>query len=130
MSAGDYRAFLSALKHRFPDESFLLVRYGDHQPNFAARIMDPSLDDAAIARRLQAFDPKYYTTYYAIDAINFKPADMSSALDRIDGAYLPLVVQEAAGLPLDACFEEQKKIFDRCRGIFYACNGGAEARPF
>ena len=130
MSVQDYAAFLAGLKRDFPDESFLLVRYGDHQPDFASHIMEPSLDEAGIARRLMTFDPKYYTTYYAIDAINFKPVDMSSALDTLDGPYLPLVVQEAAGLPLDPSFEEQKKILKRCGGLFYACNGGAEARRF
>ena len=62
MSAQDYSVFLAELKQKFPGESFLLVRYGDHQPDFASHIMDPSLDDEAIARRLMAFDPKYYTT--------------------------------------------------------------------
>jgi hypothetical protein len=41
-----------------------------------------------------------------------------------------LVIQEAAGLPLDPSFAEQKNILQRCAGIFYACNGGAEARRF
>ena len=35
---------------------------------------------------------------------------------------------EAAGVPLDASFAEQKQILQRCRGLFYLCNGGAEAR--
>jgi len=39
-------------------------------------------------------------------------------------------VQEAAGLPLDSSFVEQKKILARCKGLFYACAGGAEARHF
>jgi phosphoglycerol transferase MdoB-like AlkP superfamily enzyme len=130
MSAQDYAAFLADLKTNFPGESFLLVRYGDHQPEFSAAIMEPSLDNAAIAQRMMKFDPKYYATYYAIDAVNFKPADVSSALDRLDGPYLPLVVQEAAGLPLDPSFAEQKDILKRCEGVFYACNGGAEARRF
>ena len=77
-----------------------------------------------------AYDPKYFTTYYAIDAINFKPADLSSALDTLEGPYLPLVVQEAAGLPLDPSFAEQKKILDRCHGLFFGCANGAEARQF
>jgi hypothetical protein len=33
-------------------------------------------------------------------------------------------------LPLDPSFAEQKKIFQRCKGIFYACGAGAEARRF
>jgi hypothetical protein len=43
---------------------------------------------------------------------------------------LPLVVQEAAGLPLDPSFAEQKEILRRCNGLFYACAGGAEVRRF
>lgn len=130
ISAQDYAAFVAELKRKFPGEPFLLVRYGDHQPDFSFFIMNPSLDWRGLGQRLLAFDPTYYTTYYAIDTINYKPADMSSALDRLDGPYLPLVVQEAAGLPLDPSFEEQKKILKRCGGVFYACNGGAEVRRF
>jgi hypothetical protein len=130
MSEMDYNEFVAALKERFPGESFLLVRYGDHQPDFSTRLLEPGLDRAAVAQRVMTFDPKYYTTYYAIDAINFQPADVSSAVDTLDGPYLPLVILEAAGLPLDPSFVEQKKILRRCNGIFYACNGGAEARRF
>ena len=108
----------------------LVARYGDHQPDFSAEIMEPGLDKASIAQRMMRFDSKYYTTYYAIDALNFEPVDLSSAVDKLDGPYLPLVVQEAAGLPLDPSFIEQKNIFKRCSGVFYACNGGAEARRF
>jgi hypothetical protein len=76
------------------------------------------------------YDPRYLTTYYAIDTINFAPADTSSALDRLDAPYLPIVVMEAAGVPLDASFTEQKAILNRCGGLFYSCNGGLEARRF
>jgi hypothetical protein len=130
MSAHDYADFLARLKHEFPGEPFLLVRFGDHQPDFAAHLIEPELDDADIEQRLMAYDPRYFTTYYAIDAINFMPVDISSALDTLEGPYLPLVLQEAAGLPLDPSFTQQKKILVRCKGLFYACGGGAEARQF
>ena len=130
MSAQDYARFVEGLKRKFPGESFLLVRYGDHQPEFSDLILDPTLSTAALAAQMMKFDPKYLTTYYAIDAINFKPADVSSAAETLDGPYLPLVIQEAAGLPLDPSFVEQKNIFKRCGGIFYGCKGGAEARRF
>ncbi len=77
-----------------------------------------------------ADDPRYLTTYYAIDTINFAPANVSSALETLEGPYIPLVVLETAGLPLDPSFAEQKRILDRCRGLFYRCAGGAEARRF
>jgi hypothetical protein len=130
MSAKDYSEFLARLKREFPDDSFLLVRFGDHQPDFTPSLIDPTLDDNGIAQRLMAYDPRYFTTYYAIDAINFTPVDVSSALDTLEGPYLPLVVQEAAGLPLDPSFAEQKKILIRCKGLFYGCADGAEARHF
>ena len=130
LSAQDYGKLLDELKRKFPSEAFLLVRYGDHQPDFASTLLEPSLDEAGVNRRLMSYDPRYFTTYYAIDAVNFKPVDLSSALDTLEGPYLPLVVQEAAGLPLDASFSEQKKILRRCNGLFYACAGGAEARRF
>jgi hypothetical protein len=130
ISAQDFATFKAKLAEKFPEESFLLVRYGDHQPDFSTNILEPWLDPTEIARRVRNFDPKYFTTYYAIDAINFKPHDLSSAADTLDGPYLPLVIQEAAGLPLDPSFAEQKNILKRCGGIFYACNGGAEARRF
>ena len=55
---------------------------------------------------------------------------MSSALDTLEGPYLPLIVQEAAGLPLDPSFAAQKKILVRCNGLFYGCANGAEAHRF
>jgi hypothetical protein len=130
MTARDYRAMLVRLAREFPAESFLIVRYGDHQPQFGPRIIDPLLDKAALARHLAALDPRYLTTYYAIDVVNFTPADLSSALDTLDAAYLPLVMQEAAGVPLDPGFSEQKEILQRCHGQFYRCADGAEARRF
>jgi hypothetical protein len=130
MTAHDYSSLLERLAQEFPAESFLIVRYGDHQPQFGARIIDPSLGKEALARRLEALDPRYLATYYAIDAVNFTPADLSSAIDKLDAPYLPLVIQEVAGVPLGPSFSEQKKILQRCDGLFYACAGGAEARRF
>ena len=130
MTERDYAAFLARLQRDFPGEPFLIVRYGDHQPDFAKLIVDPTIDVAELGRRLMRFDPRYFTTYYAIDTVNFAPRDLGSALDALDAAYLPLVVQEAAGLPLDASFAEQKRILDRCKGLFYTCAGGAEVRRF
>jgi hypothetical protein len=60
----------------------------------------------------------------------FTPAGLSSTLDTLDAAYLPLVIQEAAGAPLDPSFSEQKEILQRCHGVFYRCADGAEARRF
>ena len=106
------------------------MRYGDHQPEFSPQLLDPGLDEAGIGKKLEGYDPRYYATYYAIDAVNFEPVKSPAVMDTIDAAYLPLVIQEAAGIPLDPSFEEQKKIMLRCKGVFYACKDGAEASAF
>ncbi len=130
LSARDYSDFATKLKTQFPDEQFLVVRFGDHPPALAHRLIDPSLEDAEIARRVMDLDPRYYTAYYAIDGINFNPVQVGAARDRLDAPYLPLIIQEAAGLPLDSTFREQKRILERCDGLFYRCKDGAEARRF
>lgn len=130
LSAVDYQAFLARLKRDFPEESFLIVRFGDHQPYFARSMIDPGQDDSMIVRRIAAADPRFLTTYYAIDTINFTARDITLATNGLDAPYLPLIVMEAAGVPLDPSFAEQKKILQRCKGQFFRCNGGAEARRF
>jgi Sulfatase len=130
MSERDYAGFLAGLKRDFPGEEFLIVRYGDHQPDFAKLLVDPTIDAWELGERLLRLDPRYFTTYYAIDAVNFTPAALGSALDVLDAPYLPLIVQEAAGVPLDSSFAEQKRILERCAGLFYGCADGAEARRF
>jgi hypothetical protein len=130
MSAADYGAFIAALKKKFAGEPFLIVRYGDHQPEFSPHLLDPKLDEAGIGKKLESYDPRYFATYYAIDAVNFEPVKSPAIMDTIDAPYLPLVIQEAAGIPLDPSFAEQKQIMLRCSGMFYACKNGAEARRF
>ena len=130
MSANDYSAFVAGLKKKFPAQPFLIVRYGDHQPEFSSHVLDPGIDETAAGKKFENYDPRYFTTYYAIDAINFEPVKSPAVMETVDAAYLPLVIQEAAGIPLDPSFEEQKSIMLRCKGVFYACKGGAEARRF
>jgi hypothetical protein len=128
MSAQEYRKLRERLAREFPAESFLIVRYGDHQPQFGARLIDSLLGKEELAKRAEASDLRYLTTYYAIDAVNFVPADMALALDWLDAPYLPLIALEAAGVPLDASFAVQRSILQRCDGIFYKCEAGGQAK--
>jgi len=130
MTAKDYRDFTARLARDYPDQSFLVLRFGDHQPAISQKLLEPGIERKLLAQRLMTSDPRYFSTYYALDGINFRPADLSSALETLDAAYIPIVIQEAAGIPLDPSFEEQKKIMLRCKGMFYACKDGAEARRF
>ncbi len=130
LTAVDYQAFLQRLQREFPDEAFLIVRFGDHQPYFARSMIDPGQDDSMRVRRIAAGDPRFLSTYYAIDTINFTPRHEAPSVAALDAPYLPLVVLETAGIPLDPAFAEQKQILQRCQGLFFRCKGGAEARRF
>ena len=85
-----------------------------------AQFIDPAATEEMIAQRIMSYDPRYFTTYYAIDAVNFTAEGCVVGAGPAGGALLPLVVQEAAGLPLDPSFTEQKKILQRCHGLFFA----------
>jgi len=130
MTAKDYRDFTARLARDYPDQSFLVLRFGDHQPAISQKLLEPGIDRKSLAQRMMTADPRYFSTYYALDGINFRPPDLSSALETLDAAYIPLVIQDAAGIPLDPSFREQKSIMLRCKGVFYDCKGGAEARRF
>lgn len=130
ISARDYAAFVAKLKRDYPDEAFLIVRFGDHPPAIAPRLLEPKMTDEQIAQGIMNREPRFFSAYYAIDAINFAPVNLTSARDSLDAPYLPLMIQEAAGLPLDSTFAEQKRILERCEGLFYPCKDGAEARRF
>jgi hypothetical protein len=130
VTARDYGNFVARLKRDHPEESFLILRFGDHQPAISQKLLEPGIDRATLGKRLMAADIRYFSTYYAIDTVNFRPANLSAALNTLDAAYLPIVIQDAAGVPLDPTFAEQKKIMLRCNGVFYNCNKGAEARRF
>jgi hypothetical protein len=130
ISAREYAELKRDLAREFPGQPFLLVRFGDHQPLFAKHFLEPTLAPSQIAQRIERHDPRYFTTYYALEGVNFNPVEVASALDSLDAPHLPVVVLEAAGVPLDASFAEQKSILNRCRGLFYFCADGAEARRF
>lgn len=42
MTASDYASFVARLKSEHPDEPFLLVRFGDHQPAISQKLLEPS----------------------------------------------------------------------------------------
>jgi len=99
-----------SLKKKFPAQPFLIVRYGDHQPEFSPHLLDPGLGEAGVGKKLENYDPRYYATYYAIDAINFEPVQSPAVMDHHRRALSAVGDPEAAGIPLDPSFEEQKSI--------------------
>ena len=118
MSAQEYRNLRERLAREFPTESFLIIRYGDHQPQFGAA---PDRSVAWQGGRLQS-EPKHrtraiLTTYYAHRCSELHSRSMCHR--RSTGSMRRICLWsrcEAAGIPLDASFSEQKAILQRCGG--------------
>jgi len=119
----------SRAEKRFPSQPFLIVRFRDHQPEFSpsrVSFSDPAaMSGVGRARQLRS------ALLPTDDAIDRSISSRSRALAVMPTSttYLPLVIPEAAGIPLDPPVEEQTKIMLRC-GPVLACKDGAEARRF
>lgn len=119
MAQKDYREFRAELAKRFPDEAFIIVHYGDHQPVATKSLLglDQKLDTEDLTIALNS--PAYFT-YYAVDAINTKPPPLPDVA-ALDVPYLPLVILESAGLPLSDSFRERQRLREACNGRYFSC---------
>jgi hypothetical protein len=116
----DYASFRADLAQRFPDRAFLIVHFGDHQPEFVARTPGSTLESES-----------RYRTFYAIDGVNFDPVVDPETPDTIEAAYLGVVILQAAGVPLDAVNAARRELMIRHSGrLFFADADGAIAAQF
>ncbi len=119
LAAHDFRDFRKQLAERFPGEPFLIVHYGDHQPVATRSLL-------GVDTKLEAEDVEIgltspgFLTYYAIDAINYTPPPLPS-LEVLDVPYMPLVILEAAKLPLSDSYRERKDLLAACNGRYFTC---------
>lgn len=119
-SIEDYAELKLALASRFRDRPTLLIRFGDHQPQFTKK---PPYADASRAKTAR------FTTYFAIEAINGsierQPRWGSGPLDI---AYLSTLVVEAAGLPRDLISQTRLDLMQSCEGRSFGCRDRRVAR--
>lgn len=130
LSQRDFAALKRDLAKRFPGEPFLILRFGDHLPFMGGNIVDPDLPEGEVRRKVEAYDPAYYTTYYAVDTVNYKPAGKMPSHDTTAAAYLGLVILKLAGLPYNPAAQFQAPLLERCEGLFIECDGGDAAKRF
>jgi phosphoglycerol transferase MdoB-like AlkP superfamily enzyme len=107
---------MAGLEHAFLDRAqpTVLVHFGDRQPSFDSLM--PTLP-----RTLPPALAPYrdYLTYYMVKSNMPGPALPSYPM--LDIAYLPGMVLQAAGLPLDPYFSAQKTLRERCDGRYDDC---------
>ncbi len=119
MARIDYDDMRREIARRFPGERFLIVQYGDHHPIATRTLLglNNKLDAEDISLPLES---QGFITYYAVDGINYKPPALP-AVETLDVPYLPLVILNAARLPLSESFRERQRMLTACNGRYYTC---------
>jgi phosphoglycerol transferase MdoB-like AlkP superfamily enzyme len=119
MARIDYDELRRELARRFPDERFLIVHYGDHHPIASRTLLDVSnqLDAEDVSL---PFDSLGFVTYYAVEGINYSPPPLPE-VEVLDVPYLPVVILDAAGLPLSDSFRERQRLLTACKGRYFTC---------
>ncbi len=97
----------------------VLLSFGDHQPAFSGLIRDlvRTLPPGA-PRALEA--KRDYLTYYMLKSNLARPPPVPD-YPVLDIAFLPSMVLQAAGLPVDPYFAAETGLRDRCDGLYTDC---------
>ncbi len=122
MAKMDYEAFLKTLAERFPGEKFVIVRYGDHQPNVANGVPEISQINVR-ARTDPSFDVAQsdkFATYYTVDAIGMLPPPLPD-FEILEVPYLSTIITNSAGLPPSEDYIARLVLMHHCRGLYYSC---------
>ncbi|MCB1483938.1 MAG: sulfatase-like hydrolase/transferase [Hyphomicrobiaceae bacterium] len=128
MAKKDYDAFRAQLKERFPNERFLIVQYGDHQPVATRTYLGFDKSFAAEDMKLDPDSPGF-VTYYSVDGINYTPPPLP-AVDTLEVPYLGTLLLEEAGLPLSPSYAERLRLLELCDGRYYTCANKREILSF
>jgi hypothetical protein len=115
----DYARLRAELSHRFPDQQFLIVHYGDHQPTAAWTLLGLR-KDTTIEEVMQSKYKTALMTYYAIDAVRYHPPALP-AVDSLDVPYLGTIILEAARLPLSDSYRARRRLMLLCKGRYHDC---------
>ena len=115
----DYDAFRDGLAKRFPNEQFLIVQYGDHQPVATRTLLGFDRNLAAEDVKMAPDNPGF-ETFYSVDGVNYAPAPPPDAA-VLDVPYLPAVLLQAAGLPLSEPYRARLEMLKACDGHYYTC---------
>jgi len=126
----DYNDFVTALKQRFPQRRFLIVRYGDHQPPLmmdffgreSARL--EAIREAYAPQPLDQLRDQYratsFLTFFAMEGVNFTPLPIPET-PVTSAVYLSALTLTAAGLPLPDADNERLRIYSECQGQYFTC---------
>ncbi len=116
------------LKKRFPDERFLIVQYGDHQPVVTRPLLGFSPEEET-HNMIMTPESKGFLTYYAVEGINYAVPPLPE-VEVLDVPYLGTLMLKLAGLPLSEAGEERMRLLEHCGGAYYMCPHQEEILAF
>jgi hypothetical protein len=116
----DYRDMRAQLARRFPDERFLIVHYGDHQPLATRFLFGFDAEEIEEINSALPEDSPAFLTYFAIDALGYQPPPARFP-DPLDAAYLGVVLLKQAGLPAPDSWRERARLMQACAGAYGLC---------
>lgn len=119
IAAKDYAWLREELKRRFPEESFVIMSYGDHQAGATRSLVGVPMDTEIEDVKLRADSPGYIS-YYAIETQNWRAPPMIP-MQVLDVPYVGLALLEAARLPLSDAYRERKRLMYQCNGRYHSC---------
>ena len=128
MAHDDYKALRADLERKFPDERFLIVHYGDHQPTATQPLLGFD-KDLPVDMIMRSGKDEPFITYYAVEGVRHAPPPLPQ-VDVLDVPYLGAVILEAAGLPLSDVYRERKRLLALCEGHYRSCAARSEILKF
>ena len=128
MAKMDYDEFRAQLTERFPNERFLIVQYGDHQPVATRIYLGFDKSYAAEDMKLEPDSPGFIT-YYSVDGVNYTPPPLPS-VDALEVPYLGTLLLNEARLPLSPSYAERVRLLGLCEGRYYTCENKREILGF
>lgn len=119
MAHMDYEYLRAEIARRFPEQSFLIIHYGDHHPTATLGLLGFG-QEADIEHVLRSGNPAALVTYYAVDGVRYRPPSLPN-LEILDVPYLPSVILAAAGLPVSDAYRERLRLMMLCEGRYHGC---------
>lgn len=122
ISLDDLKGLYSRLEREFPDESFLIVGYGDHQPIITKEFDKDVYQYGAgqMSDRRSLAQARFFETFYRIRGIRFAP-HFEKVNETTEIGLLGTMILRAAGLPLQGSYGTRSKLIDGCDGLLFRC---------
>lgn len=122
ISHDDLKSLYSRLEREFPEETFLIVGYGDHQPvitkEFDKEVFRYGAGEMSDRRSLAK--ARFFETFYRINGIRFNPR-FEKVNETTEIGLLGTMILRAAGLPLQGSYDTRSKLIDGCEGLLFRC---------